>query len=303
MEFVGVKSFSELITASLEGQQILKREALLFDRIGLPDLNLLITNKNLIKGLSRNVADFKWLLEKGIVFDPNELLRGRQLVITEEAELYHQAYHARYEVLRKMERKKRRTEKLQTEFLTYATQTYRIDSLLTSLHLRHKCGLDAYPIFYQSSMLPELNATSRSAVQIVLKALPIPDEVTAWEQIDEFRSDPDSRSKFLDLRGWMNEVAKAELTPIEIEQKLEHLIDQYQRHIQFHKMKSTAGIVETVVVSAAELLEDTIKFRWGKIAKDLFSLRQKKIALLEGELTAPGREVAYIIKAKKNFNG
>lgn len=302
MEFIGVKSFNELIQASLEGQQILKREALLFDRIGFPALNRYTKNKMFLReGLRDNIRDFNWLHAKGIIFDADELLRSKPLIFTEESEFYHQAYHAHFDILQKMERKKRKTDKQRTEFLALTSQTFRIDSILTSINLRNNFELDAYPVYYESFILPELNTSNRNVVQIVLKSLPIPDEQTSWEQINEFRGDTDSKSKFLALRNWMAEVARAELTPIEIEQKLEYLIDQYLQHIRLHKMKANTSIVETIVVTTAELLEDTIKFKWGDMAKKLFSLKQRKIALFEGELTNPGREVAYIIKAKKTF--
>jgi hypothetical protein len=44
-----------------------------------------------------------------------------------------------------------------------------------------------------------------------------------------------------------------------------------------------------------------VSFKWGKAAEALFSLRRRRVALLEGELTAPGNEVAYIVKARETF--
>jgi hypothetical protein len=38
------------------------------------------------------------------------------------------------------------------------------------------------------------------------------------------------------------------------------------------------------------------------MAKNLFAFRERRIALLEGELTAPGSEVAYIVKANERFS-
>lgn len=47
---------------------------------------------------------------------------------------------------------------------------------------------------------------------------------------------------------------------------------------------------------------DLVSFKWGKAAEALFSLRRRRVALLEGELTAPGNEVAYIVKARETFS-
>ena len=108
--------------------------------------------------------------------------------------------------------------------------------------------------------------------------------------------------KFLALRHWMSEVARAELTPAEVEEKLEYLIDQYQRHMKLHRMKTNVGTLETVVTASAEFLGDLVSFKWGKAAEALFSLKRRRVALLEGELTAPGNEVAYIVKARETFS-
>jgi hypothetical protein len=100
----------------------------------------------------------------------------------------------------------------------------------------------------------------------------------------------------------MSEVARSELSPLEIEQKLEHLLSQYQRHMSLHKMKTNPGVLQTIVVASAELIENLVKFNWGKVARSLFTLKQRRIATMEGELITPGSEVAYIIKARDAFS-
>jgi hypothetical protein len=125
----------------------------------------------------------------------------------------------------------------------------------------------------------------------------MPDESVPWEQIIEYRSDPDSQSKFLAPRHWMSEVARAE-----VEEKLEYLVDQYRQHMRLHRMKTNVGTLETIVTASAEFLGDPVSFKWGKAAEALFSLRRRRVALLEVELTAPGNEVVYIVKAKETFS-
>src|SRR5688500_12214656 len=45
-----------------------------------------------------------------------------------------------------------------------------------------------------------------------------------------------------------------------------------------------------------------LEWLMDKIAKGLFSLKHKRIALMEAELTAPGNEIAYVIKARQKFS-
>jgi hypothetical protein len=172
-----------------------------------------------------------------------------------------------------------------------------------SAQIREINASDAYPILPTLSRSPTPNAaTKNDVVQIVLKAMPTPDESVSWEQIIEYRNDPDSAGKFWGLRNWMNEVAKSSLSATEIEDKLEYLMYQYQQHINLHKLKTNTGTLETVIVTGAEILENLMKVNWGKIAKGLFALKHRQISLLECELNAPGKEVAYIIKARNIFS-
>src|SRR4029077_6346630 len=101
---------------------------------------------------------------------------------------------------------------------------------------------------------------------------------------------------------WMSEVARGKLTPAEAEEKLEYLLNQYRRGIEIHKMKVNTTTLETLVVTIADAPKNLLTLQWGEIAKGLFSIRHRKIALLEGELTAKGSEVAYIMKARDTFS-
>ena len=59
--------------------------------------------------------------------------------------------------------------------------------------------------------------------------------------------------------------------------------------------------MKPIVTSEVKFLNDLVSFKWGEAAVALFSLRRRRVALLEGELTAPGSEVTYIVKAREAF--
>jgi hypothetical protein len=48
------------------------------------------------------------------------------------------------------------------------------------------------------------------------------------------------------------------------------------------------------VVGSAALLENVLKLKLGEIAEGLFRLEEEHIKLAQVELSAPGRELAYI---------
>jgi hypothetical protein len=156
---------------------------------------------------------------------------------------------------------------------------------------------------FESFDFPAKNhGLKQDIVKLVINAMPTPNEDVSWEQILDFKSDSDSRSKFLAIRNWINEVSISNLKLNEIQEKLEYLIDQYEKHMRFHNLKSKKGILEAIVITSAEIAENLAKLKVGELAKGLFSIKNKQLYLMEEEMKAPGREVAYISKARERFS-
>jgi hypothetical protein len=324
-EFIG-------LTHPLRIKSSLKKEALIFSRIAIYDFehssNLLEAHAD--ENTLSSIREMQWLLDQGIAFDPGvsytpvaEDDEYRSLIA--EAELYRirelesinalvegsEAKVAEAENLlglqappfQEIDRLLKEANSSWGEIINIACTASDTLSRIRGVQLRLLEGAEAVPLFYNKTLpIRQQTASKVDIIRISLAALPIPDESTSWEQIVEYRSDPDSRSKFLALRHWMSEVARAELTPADVEEKLEYLIDQYQKHMRLHRIKTNTGTLETIVTTVAEFLGDLVSFKWGKAAEALFSLRRRRVALLEGELTAPGNEVAYIVKARETFS-
>lgn len=310
----------------------LKRLAIAFNQLFIHDLSTpILKNKEFNKQNPEAIADLNWLLENGILIERNvtdkikiENPEYENLMAVSETHVK-QVVNSLFDIdLDELLNSKNKTDykkllRNKIDSLTKLTkedlkkkaeiEEFKESVILAQMHLtRMKCieireleNLDALPI------LPIKISENKDAVdkndvfEIVVNSLPIPNDSTPWEQILEFRANPDSYSKFLALRNWINETARGQLSPIEIEQKLEYLLDQYRQHMNLHKIKTNAGLLETIVVTGGEVLGNLITFQWGKSAKALFALKSRKIALLEGELTSPGNEVAYIIKAQESF--
>jgi hypothetical protein len=297
-EFVGVKSSTDVLISRSQ-----KREALMFSRVAIPDLNDILHPDPI--HLSEETVSFldhlEWLLERGIIFQPPKLATHPALITNDEyTTSIKQKADLDHDLEGLLAAGVGRGHPLFIELFTYADY---LATRYTAIQLRELEQVEAYPIIYtEPHSIQKTKEVKTDIVQIAFNTLPVPDDTTSWEQIIEYRSDPDSQNKFLDLRHWMSEVARGELTPVEVEEKLEYLISQYQRHMKLHRMKANQGVLQTIVVSPAEFAENLIKFKWGQIAQNLFSIKQRRIALMEGELTSPGSEVAYIVKAKETFS-
>jgi len=66
-------------------------------------------------------------------------------------------------------------------------------------------------------------------------------------------------------------------------------------------MKVNYGILETLLMTTAEILEGLVRLKPTQTVKALFTFKRQRLQLLEAELKAPGRDLAYLIKAKEEF--
>jgi hypothetical protein len=152
--------------------------------------------------------------------------------------------------------------------------------------------------YSESKLLPD---EGNGVLQLVLNQFPIPDDSVAWEQILEFREDEEATIARRRLRRWINHMTTTQTSGKELIQELEYLLDEYHSHMRLHHMKTNRSVLESVIVGGAEVLENIAKFRFGKLANSIFALREQKVALLEAERSAPGREVAYIAQTRNAF--
>jgi hypothetical protein len=140
-------------------------------------------------------------------------------------------------------------------------------------------------------------------LRIVIAALPEPAEGTPWGQVLEFRADAAASHQVLALRRWISKIARENMSAVEISDEIEWLIAEYRAHMHLHRMKTGSGTLEAVVAAAGDILENLAKLKFGSLAKALFALRHRQVELLEAERQAPGRELAYIVRARERFGG
>lgn len=161
--------------------------------------------------------------------------------------------------------------------------------------------LDTVPIVsYPFAMSPD--RTRRvEALRVVLKQLPMPDGRTPWEAIADWRADNDTRMRYRRLRKWISDCARTQLSASEIEEQLATLADDYATFAASRHKRLSRSRCEVIVATIAEIAEDIAAFRWSGAVNSLFSLYREETTLLEAELTAPGREVAYVVNARQQF--
>lgn len=187
-------------------------------------------------------------------------------------------------------------EKLGESIQRISTNTTR----LLTLQLRNVLEWDAYSVI--SAELSSLDqddsrsVTLHDVMKIVL-SLPVPHQNVEWQHIIEYRNDPDAQVRFRILKSCMSDIAQGLLTPAQVEETLEYLINSYRGQMVLHGMHTHMKRLEVFVVSTADALARYAAHQWSPVSQSIFQLEPRKLALLEGESTTPGSEVAYVIEA------
>lgn len=169
--------------------------------------------------------------------------------------------------------------------------------------LRDKCGINAFPIYSEDLALMDDFITGDSdVIKVVLEELPEPDfETTPWEQILDFRKDAETKKLLGYFRHWINRAIRKHVTFNELSEELEYYCNKYEEHIRVQKMKVNYGILETLLMIPAEMLEGLIRLKPTQTVQALFAFKKQRVQLREAELKAPGRDIAYLIRAKRRF--
>jgi len=299
MEYIGVLSgISKVVYPSP------KRESLIFDKIAFLGLQEYIDWLRYQTHPEYEIADeFDWLKNEGIFFEPyfGENPESESPEYLETMTSASKAINNYLHMLTNEPQSKRyqSLDKAMFKQLEIAGYHARAASIL----LREN-GYAATPLWDTFNKKPRENnidVRKTNILQIVMNKIPIPEENTPWEAILDFKKNPKSVGALLGLRNWVNNVARGDLEISEIETNLDYLLYEYKEALKLHKIKYNRGTIETLVVTSAEILENLIKVKWGDLAKNLFSIGNRKIDLLEAELSMPGREVSFIIRAQEQF--
>ncbi len=296
-KFVAITDFFTF----LEAKESIKHASLLFDHISPAGIEIAYWFRDNIasqktKPLKEILDEFEWLNEKEIVIEPSSSFDSKSLL----------NYFLDKFMSDDPEASELRSKLIQahrSDIGSELTEHARVGIIRrASIRLREKTGWDTVvfdPRLKEDS--PLFQPGQDSVAQILLRNIPKPDPSTPWEVILEYRSDPDVRIRFFRLKNWINKLASSHRRPNEIEDELRELIHEYEEYMKLHRIKLQSSTLEAIVTIAAEIAEGLIKFKWSNAAKALFSIKHKRIELLEAEREAPGREIAYLTDVRKKF--
>ena len=286
----------------------LKRNALLFEQIvvfELPTLIRLCKGREEYQGHEGPIVakTLEWLEEQGVIVG----ITAKHLVaMTADATPSAEAY--RSQINEAMGRHIEESERADVPVLLNEVGSGDfigdVMARAVALALRDRKGIDAVSTIKPHALVDKLVPFAQGiggVVRVILERLPIPDEATTWEAIIEFRSDATAMSKLLGLRRWMNQMATNSIAPANLEQEIEWLLHEYEEHMMLHQLKINKGTLETVVTLVAGLVEDVVRLKLRDAVGLLFERTHRRIALMEAERSAPGRELSYLSSVKSAF--
>lgn len=184
------------------------------------------------------------------------------------------------------------------------TLNYDVPALLTrvvAVLLNEGAGLPSLSLhsLLKSYREPTIDITRRGEIyRIAVEGVPVPDDGVPWERIFELKSDGDFNYRVRRMHQWISDFSTGSLTRKEISDAVETSIYEYESFMNLHDIQTRSSAIEFVVVGGAEVFEDVLKFRFGKLVKRLFSARREKVDLLIAEKGAPGRELSCVSKAR-----
>jgi len=282
---------------SLLDVEYAKQVLLLFDRIavdlganGLP---------NVQREALRRQQDFQWLRENGLLTTVGSLVAEKRGRVTREVPIT--GMDLMGDVLGK---NLSRSLGREAQLALHGIEGMRFSAGT----LRKMYGLDAILVSPEESLIDLVSSekpdeyTRRDLVfRVTLGEFPMPSDGVAWESIIEFKTTRESQRYMSLLRQWINKTVSKHCPQHEIRDEIRELQFQYEEALHLHKVKSTTGALEVLVTVAAEVAEDLVKFKFGDAAKAVFNIKREHVKLVEAEMGAPGREVAYIVRARKQF--
>ena len=292
----------------------LKQKALLFDQIGIYKLTkfyeVLEETLGILEKLDTDLAnkaktinsELKWLEQTDIIFElfVEKEFNGpldREASIDKFGNIKH-LFNRVIDIQKESSKSKKQSQKIDL----LKEQDVALLQIL-SIVMETTRGVTAVTTSPYDEMMQQFPNSQKSIVsQIVINNLPLPNNETSWEQIFDYRQDSENQKSLLDLRRWIRKTSTENLSPIEIEEELEWLTNEFQRHMKLHKMKANTETLEVIVKTPFEVIENLLGLKFSKLAEPLFFIKKRQINLMEAELNAPGREISYIIKTKAIFH-
>jgi len=137
--------------------------------------------------------------------------------------------------------------------------------------------------------------------EVVIKEMPDFDVRAPWEDVFGFRKEERTQHLIRSLRRWIRKVVAEDWTPAELEDEIRELVYDYEMHLEAARLHRGFGLLTCLITGTAEMTENIVKLRLGKIAQMASAAIDRNSAYRQAELGAPGHELALFPELKKGI--
>ncbi len=167
-------------------------------------------------------------------------------------------------------------EKLYAEYLTFSTG---------NVHSPMENN------YYNTGVLNQ-----HDVVEFVINKFPVIDVNEDWQKIIELKQDESTNLKHLRFREFTKKLVRENLSPLEIQEEIEYLIEEYKNHMASAKIKYNYGTRKSIFMTSLKVVENLVTLNISGAVESLYTFSENKLELLEAKDSAPGKEIALLIR-------
>lgn len=228
--------------------------------------------------------------EKKIIFDYNELSNGKK----------YSEIHKQISPIIESKLNESKTQNI-TDFFNLCNLCHDLKTRIISTSY-DESKFTAIPCDNSIYSIENITNVKAEIYNLILEDFPIIEvNDLSWEQIFDFKKDPETYNSIWGLRTWITNISKTNKSIGEIEEEYRYLKYKYEQSIKVHKLKTSNSIFQTTIQTSAELLENVAKLEFRKLSDLLFKFKENKISLMEAELKSDGNQFSYLFKINNKF--
>ncbi|MFA6063378.1 MAG: hypothetical protein WC736_12395 [Gallionella sp.] len=282
------------------GVDWLKREILLYDKIGLIHLELcksMLRTDSSVKALRADT--YEYLQSVGVVYEPEIPINSKhsdvQACLKHASEARERFEYEHPSDMAKYLERERTGRKPAANSLDHHVDTEAFLSRAVAIEETQSRGVIATPIIDPISLVNEAPFLKRGAVmQAVIHEFPVPSDVVPFDDLLMLRAENEFVLKRNSLRSWIRKLSAEDWNQNEMTEEIRHLLNEYEEYMRIQGIKHCRSSLSAIVIFSAGLLENAAKLNCKELAESICSIFSENINLAEAEFNAPGRELVYI---------
>jgi hypothetical protein len=292
-----IKPIASIYLDPIGGLQQLKRDLLLYDCLGMLNIDTLLSGLHQYKQYpfyQDALNEVEFLIQENKFVDLKTLVKVGEVSMDEDDS---QLAALTMKIKKEMAEIGNKNEKRHFELY------FRHDELNTRLwcNIANSTNetIHAVPSLRDTSTFELPKTTKEKAYTIIHNLIPTPADNTPWEKIFDFNENDESKRKLLALRNWIIDLP-SDIKQVELEDKINYLMKEYEANLKRHKIAYKFSTFKTIVSTVPTALSEIVRLRFDKAVDAFFAIAEQEVNFtkFKERQELPGHELAYISHVK-----